>query len=213
MALGVCVMFLGSPPLAGQGEPSQGVLAALTFLVAHALYKAALFLVAGTIEKATGTRDLTWLEGLRRPMPVTFDSTQVLSGIEMWSSTCWIAKCGFTSWRRALQCGPRRSEAAGHGQVGGGGASSGESDLKEAAPRWSPRKPAPVPTADCVWNAASPRRRGETGRYKTHPCPGSRPAWGSRSRPRHPTPPVSQCWHPPSFMASFPVWHPATEAG
>ena len=72
MALGVCVMFLGSPPVAGQGEPSRGVLAALAFLVAHALYKAALFMVAGTIEKATGTRDLTQLGGLRKAMPVTF---------------------------------------------------------------------------------------------------------------------------------------------
>ena len=72
MALGVCVMFLGSPPVGGQGEPSRGVLAALAFLVAHALYKAALFMVAGTIEKATGTRDLTRLGGLRRAMPVTF---------------------------------------------------------------------------------------------------------------------------------------------
>ena len=72
MALGVCVMFLGLPPVAGQGEPSRGVLAALAFLVAHALYKAALFMVAGTIEKATGTRDLTQLGGLRRAMPVTF---------------------------------------------------------------------------------------------------------------------------------------------
>ena len=72
MALGVCVMFLGSPPVAGQGEPSRGVLAALAFLVAHALYKAALFMVAGTVEKATGTRDLTQLGGLRKAMPVTF---------------------------------------------------------------------------------------------------------------------------------------------
>ncbi len=72
MALGVCVMFLGSPPVAGQGGLSRGVLAALAFLVAHALYKAALFMVAGTIEKATGTRDLTQLGGLRKAMPVTF---------------------------------------------------------------------------------------------------------------------------------------------
>ena len=71
MALGVCVMFLGSP-LSGQGEPSRGFLAALAFLVAHALYKAALFMIAGTIEKATGTRDLTRLGGLWKAMPVTF---------------------------------------------------------------------------------------------------------------------------------------------
>ena len=72
MALGTCVLFLGSSPLSGPGEPSRGVLAALAFLVAHALYKAALFLVAGTIEKATGTRDLARLGGLWRAMPVTF---------------------------------------------------------------------------------------------------------------------------------------------
>ena len=72
MALGICVMFLGSPPVSGAGEPSRGVLAALAFLVAHALYKAALFMIAGTIEKATGTRDLTRLGGLRTAMPVTF---------------------------------------------------------------------------------------------------------------------------------------------
>ena len=72
MALGTCVLFLGSSPVAGPGEPSRGVLAALAFLVAHALYKAALFLVAGTIEKTTGTRDLARLGGLGRAMPVTF---------------------------------------------------------------------------------------------------------------------------------------------
>ena len=72
MALGTCVLFLGASPAAGPGEVSRGVLAALAFLVAHALYKAALFLVAGTIEKATGTRDLARLGGLWRAMPVTF---------------------------------------------------------------------------------------------------------------------------------------------
>ena len=79
MALGVCVMFLGSAPAAGQGGPSRGVLAALAFLVAHALYKAALFMVAGTIEKATGTRDLARLGGLRQAMPVTFAAAAAAS--------------------------------------------------------------------------------------------------------------------------------------
>ncbi len=73
MALGTCVLFLGAAaPGSGEGEPSRAVLAALAFLVAHALYKAALFMVAGTIEKATGTRDLTRLGGLAKAMPVTF---------------------------------------------------------------------------------------------------------------------------------------------
>lgn len=72
MALGSCVMFLGSPSGAEGGEPSLGLLAAMSFIVAHALYKAALFMVAGTIEKSTGTRDLGQLGGLRKAMPITF---------------------------------------------------------------------------------------------------------------------------------------------
>lgn len=46
--------------------------AALVYFVAHALYKAALFLVAGVIENETGTRDLTTLSGLRDRMAATF---------------------------------------------------------------------------------------------------------------------------------------------
>ena len=45
-------------------------LAGLTMLVAHALFKATLFLVVGVIEHATGTRDLRQLSGLGRRAPV-----------------------------------------------------------------------------------------------------------------------------------------------
>ncbi len=45
--------------------------AAVVFLVAHAFYKAALFMVAGNIDHETGTRDVTQLGGLRSLMPVT----------------------------------------------------------------------------------------------------------------------------------------------
>jgi multicomponent Na+:H+ antiporter subunit A len=45
--------------------------AAVVFLVAHAFYKAALFMVAGNIDHETGTRDVTRLGGLRSLMPVT----------------------------------------------------------------------------------------------------------------------------------------------
>jgi multicomponent Na+:H+ antiporter subunit A len=44
---------------------------AVVFLVAHALYKAALFMVAGNVDHETGTRDVTTLGGLRRLMPWT----------------------------------------------------------------------------------------------------------------------------------------------
>jgi multicomponent Na+:H+ antiporter subunit A len=46
--------------------------AALLFLFVHAFYKAALFMIAGYIEKRTGTRDIQRLGGLIRSMPVTF---------------------------------------------------------------------------------------------------------------------------------------------
>jgi multicomponent Na+:H+ antiporter subunit A len=45
--------------------------AAVVFLVAHACYKAALFMIAGSLEHATGTRDIRQLGGLLRVMPMT----------------------------------------------------------------------------------------------------------------------------------------------
>jgi multicomponent Na+:H+ antiporter subunit A len=45
--------------------------AAVVYLVAHACYKAALFMIAGSLEHATGTRDVRQLGGLWRAMPVT----------------------------------------------------------------------------------------------------------------------------------------------
>lgn len=47
-------------------------LAGLTLVVAHALYKATLFLVVGVIDHATGTRDLRTLSGLRHSFPALF---------------------------------------------------------------------------------------------------------------------------------------------
>jgi multicomponent Na+:H+ antiporter subunit A len=63
-ALGVLTMLLGL-------GTREAVAAALVYLVAHACYKGALFLVAGAIDHETGTRDITMLTGLRRTMPIT----------------------------------------------------------------------------------------------------------------------------------------------
>jgi multicomponent Na+:H+ antiporter subunit A len=62
-ALGVIMLLLG----VGTEEAVTG---ALVYLIAHACYKGALFLIAGTLEHETGTRDITGLSGLRRSMPV-----------------------------------------------------------------------------------------------------------------------------------------------
>jgi multicomponent Na+:H+ antiporter subunit A len=63
-ALGVLTMLLGI-------GTREAVVAALVYLVAHAGYKGALFLVAGALDHETGTREITRLAGLRRVMPMT----------------------------------------------------------------------------------------------------------------------------------------------
>src|SRR5690606_8527745 len=47
----------------------SAMLAGLGIVVAHALFKATLFLVVGLIDRTTGTRDLRRLTGLGRKMP------------------------------------------------------------------------------------------------------------------------------------------------
>ncbi|MCY4062976.1 MAG: proton-conducting transporter membrane subunit [Chloroflexi bacterium] len=65
------------------GLPNQsGLKAAFVAIIAHALYKSALFLVAGTIDHATGTRSIDRLGGLRGKMPVIFWVT-VISALSM----------------------------------------------------------------------------------------------------------------------------------
>ncbi len=46
--------------------------AAMTYLLAHALFKGALFMVAGCIDHGTGSREVWQLSGLRSAMPITF---------------------------------------------------------------------------------------------------------------------------------------------
>jgi multicomponent Na+:H+ antiporter subunit A len=86
MALGT-LMFM----LASGSQPE--VEAAMVFLFAHALYKACLFLNAGAIDKATGTRELPNLRGLRKAMPITFIST-ILAALSL---AGWPPVIGFIS--------------------------------------------------------------------------------------------------------------------
>jgi len=65
MALGTLVFLIGL----GTEEALE---AAVVFLLIHALYKAALFMVAGSLDHETGTRDATRLSGLGRLMPLSF---------------------------------------------------------------------------------------------------------------------------------------------
>ncbi|MBO8200817.1 Na+/H+ antiporter subunit A [Streptomyces smyrnaeus] len=52
-----------------------GALAGAAMLLAHAAFKAALFLSAGIVEHQTGTRDIRQLTGLGRRLPVLFGAT------------------------------------------------------------------------------------------------------------------------------------------
>jgi len=74
-SLGLLVLLIGL-------GSELAINAAIVYFVAHALYKAALFLVVGVIDHETGTRDITLLRGLRGKMPLTF-AAAVLAGLSM----------------------------------------------------------------------------------------------------------------------------------
>ena len=65
------------------GIGSRAALAsAMLLVVAHALYKAALFLIVGSVEKATGTRELDRLGGLAKHFPLLATSS-VLAALSL----------------------------------------------------------------------------------------------------------------------------------
>ena len=64
MALGTLVMLLGQ-------DSGYAMTAFATFLIVHSLYKAALFLVVGNLDAATGTRETDAHGGLGRVLPMT----------------------------------------------------------------------------------------------------------------------------------------------
>jgi len=74
-ALGTLTMLIGL-------GTSLALKAMVVFVLAHALYKGALFLIAGAVDHATGTRDVTQLGGLARAMPITA-SAAVLAALAM----------------------------------------------------------------------------------------------------------------------------------
>jgi multicomponent K+:H+ antiporter subunit A len=63
--LGVLVMLIGQ-------DTEIAFKALVIGVLAHALYKSALFLIAGIVDHETGTRDIRRLGGLRKIMPITF---------------------------------------------------------------------------------------------------------------------------------------------
>jgi multicomponent Na+:H+ antiporter subunit A len=68
--LGALVMLIGV------GD-AQAIQAAMVLLLAHGLYKGALFMVAGAVDHESGERNVDRLGGLRRLMPWTFTAAAV----------------------------------------------------------------------------------------------------------------------------------------
>lgn len=71
-SLGLLVLLIGM-------GSEAAIAAAVIYFVAHALYKAGLFLVVGAIDHEAGTRDITALGGLADRMPVTFIAAALAS--------------------------------------------------------------------------------------------------------------------------------------
>jgi len=71
-----------------------GIAAGLYYMVSHALFKGTLFLCAGSVQHATGTRDLRKLGGLSAQMPVTtwvwLISAAAITGVPL--TTGFVAK-------------------------------------------------------------------------------------------------------------------------
>jgi multicomponent Na+:H+ antiporter subunit A len=63
-ALGTLILLIGI-------DTKLAMKAALIFLIVHAFYKGTLFMVAGAIDKQTGTRDIDKLGNLYKTMPIT----------------------------------------------------------------------------------------------------------------------------------------------
>ena len=74
-SLGILVMLLGV-------GTRVAISAAIVYLLAHALFKAALFLTAGAIDHSTGVRDAEKLGGLWRDMPL-LGTASILAALSM----------------------------------------------------------------------------------------------------------------------------------
>jgi multicomponent Na+:H+ antiporter subunit A len=72
-ALGILMLLFGM-------GSAHAVAAGCAYLLAHACYKGALFLVAGAVEHETGTRDVSLLGGLRQTMPLTAIAAALAAG-------------------------------------------------------------------------------------------------------------------------------------
>jgi multicomponent Na+:H+ antiporter subunit A len=101
-ALGILVLCIGL-------GTSEAIIAAMVFLLAHALYKGPLFLVAGIIDHETGTRDVRQLGGLRSAMPIT----AIIAGLAALSLAALPPAFGFIGKELLLEASLKTEAGAG----------------------------------------------------------------------------------------------------
>ncbi len=100
-SLGLLVMLAGT-------SVDTAILGALTYLLAHSLFKGGLFMVAGTVDHEAGSRDIRHLGGLARVMPVTFLAALVCA----WSMGGLFVTLGFFA-KEAMYDGLLQAGASG----------------------------------------------------------------------------------------------------
>lgn len=100
LGLMTAMMALGS---------GKAIFAAVSLVVAHALFKAALFMAVGEIDVRTGSRDIRTLSGLRTSMPLAF-WTMVLAGLSMAGVPPLL---GFPAKEAAIEAALKESGGAG----------------------------------------------------------------------------------------------------
>jgi hypothetical protein len=181
MALGTLTLFLGQ-------ESGYAMTAFATFLIVHSLYKAALFLVVGNIDYATGTRDARILGGLARTMPVTaFAAALAAMSMAGLSALSGLHRQGAEICRRAgrrvrAPCGGRgdpdrqRADAC-------GGRGCGDPAVLAAAGRGVPAPAAAGALADAD-------RPGHSRRCSARPSASIPTRWSARWWRRR----LPRCW-------------------
>jgi multicomponent Na+:H+ antiporter subunit A len=116
--------------------------AMVVFLIAHALYKGALFLVAGVVDHGTGSRDVDVLGGLRRAMPITA-AVAALAGVSLAGFGPVLSFIGKEMLLEAVLEVPEANTLLVPATVLGGALFATVAGLVAIKPFWGP--PAPTP--------------------------------------------------------------------
>jgi multicomponent Na+:H+ antiporter subunit A len=196
-ALGTLTLLLGI-------GSNLAIKAAVAYLLAHALYKAALFMTSGTIDHEAGTREAGRLGGLGRAMPLTA-AAATLGALSMLGAPLLPGFIGKETLFEALldtNGPPGLWEAIG---VAASLCMVSLAVTTGLRPFWGPRKPTPKPAHEGPWTLwAGPLLLGLAALAF-----GVFPGWtGDRLL----GPAAAGVLGDPSFAPKFVIWHGWTVA-